>query len=99
LYNVVDGTISVPPFTGDTSNCTPLHVTVLIALITGVGFTYTTKVKESYTVQLGTNGITVYVADRVTFVPFDNLPEINVNPLPAAPPVKRTLLYLGVSHE
>ena len=40
----ISGTITDPPFTGDTANGTPLHVTVLNGIITGVGLTYTVNV-------------------------------------------------------
>jgi hypothetical protein len=43
-YLVLAGTITEPPFTGETVNGTPLHVTVLNGLITGVGLTYTVNV-------------------------------------------------------
>jgi hypothetical protein len=43
-YLALAGTITVPPFTGDTTKGIPLHVTVLNGLITGVGLTYTVNV-------------------------------------------------------
>ena len=45
-YRVVAGTITLPPFTGVISNGNPLQIIVLYAVITGVGFTYTVKVKD-----------------------------------------------------
>jgi hypothetical protein len=54
------GTITDPPFTGDTANETLLHVTVLKGLITGVGLTYTVNVNEEKVVpQFGILGTTV----------------------------------------
>jgi hypothetical protein len=45
LYKVLAGTIPSTSLVGVTTNCTPLHVTVLIAVISGVGFNVTVTVK------------------------------------------------------
>ena len=47
LYKVPTGTIPLVPFVGVTVNVTPLHVTVLIAVITAVGFNVTVNVKAA----------------------------------------------------
>jgi hypothetical protein len=46
LYCVLTGTIPFAPSVGVALNITPLHVTVLTGLITGVGLTYTVNVNE-----------------------------------------------------
>jgi hypothetical protein len=64
------------PTAGDTSKPTPLHVTAVNWPISGVGFTYTTKVKLSYAVQFGTEGVTIYVVDCVILDVLRNLPNM-----------------------
>ena len=44
LYSVPSGTIPLIPFVGDTTNKSPLHETLLIAVISAVGLTVTTTV-------------------------------------------------------
>ncbi len=58
LYVVPDGTIPFVPFVGTNVKLTPLQVTVLIALITAVGFTVTVTVNTD-PVQLPVIGVTV----------------------------------------
>jgi hypothetical protein len=45
LYLVNNGTIPFVPSVGVTTNATPLHVTVVIAVTSGVGFNVTVTVK------------------------------------------------------
>jgi hypothetical protein len=49
LYLVSAGTIPLVPFVGVTTNGTPLQVTVLIAVTSGVGFSVTISVKDAPT--------------------------------------------------
>jgi hypothetical protein len=83
LYNVFAGTIPFLILVGLTSNDAPLHIVVLISVITAFGFTYTTTVNVAPT-QLpgaGAVGVTVYTAVRVVFVLLVKLPVTN-KPLP-----------------
>ena len=76
LYNVLAGTIPFLILVGLTSNDAPLHIVVLISVITAFGFTYTTTVNVAPT-QLpgaGAVGVTVYTAVRVVFVLFVKVP-------------------------
>ena len=85
---------------GVTTNATPLHVTVLIALINGKGFTVITTVKLLPTQPLLV-GCKVYVTDNEPFVVFVNVPTIvetepvnNVLVTPDADPTALTRLYI-----
>jgi hypothetical protein len=60
LYKLLIGTIPLVWFVGVTTNGTPLHVTVVIAFTSGVGFSVTITVNAAPT-QLPDFGITVYV--------------------------------------
>jgi hypothetical protein len=83
VYNVFAGTIPFLIFVGLTSNDAPLHIVVLISVITAFGFTNTTTVNVAPT-QLpgaGAVGVTVYTAVRVVFVLLVKLPVTN-KPLP-----------------
>jgi hypothetical protein len=77
VYFVANGTIPSLSFSGVTLNVTPLHVTVVKATISGVGFTYTVTVNILPT-QVPDFGITLYVAVNIAFVRFNNLPVIMV---------------------
>jgi hypothetical protein len=44
LYKVPSGTMPFNPFVGDTTNKSPLHETLLIAVISAVGLTVTNTV-------------------------------------------------------
>jgi hypothetical protein len=59
LNNVFAGTIPSTSFVGVTTNCTPLHVTVVIAAISGVGFNVTVTVNGVSSPQLTEVGITL----------------------------------------
>ena len=75
------------PFVGVTTKGTPLQVTVLIAVTSGVGFKVTTSVKAAPT-QLPEVGVTLYVTVWVLFVLFNNDPVTIVGLFVAdAPPV------------
>ena len=56
----------------------PLHTTVDIALISGVGFTNTVTVNALLGPQLSVVGITVYTAVLTVLVPLRNVPKILV---------------------
>ena len=58
LYNVPAGTIPLVRFVGVTLKITPLQVTVVIAVITAVGFKVTVTVKLD-PVQTPVNGVTI----------------------------------------
>jgi hypothetical protein len=60
VYRVAIGTIPLAPLFGVTTNATPLHVTVVIAVTSGVGFKVTITVNTA-PVQLPDNGVTLYV--------------------------------------
>ena len=74
VYKVDCGTIPLVLFTGDTTNGTPLHTTLLIALTSGVGFSVTITVNAA-PVQLPDNGVTLYVTVWVVFVRLLNKPN------------------------
>ena len=59
LYNVPAGTIPLVRLVGVTLKITPLHVTVVIAVITAVGFRVTVTVKVALTPQLSVVGVTI----------------------------------------
>ena len=58
LYNVPAGTMPLVPFVGVTAKNTPLHTTVVIAVITAAGFTFTVTVNIA-PVQLPETGVTM----------------------------------------
>jgi hypothetical protein len=88
LYKLPSGTIPLVWFVGVTTNGTPLHVTVLIAVTSGVGFNVTVNVKFAPTQPAAVLGVTVYVTVCVSFVRFSRLPNIVVTLFVAdAPPV------------
>jgi len=58
VYLVAIGTIPFVPSVGVTTNATPLHVTAVIALTSGVGFNVTITVNAA-PVQLPDNGVTL----------------------------------------
>jgi hypothetical protein len=55
---VPDGTTPLVILTGDTLNATPLHITAVIDVMAGFGFTVTTT-EKSAPVQLPEEGVTV----------------------------------------
>ena len=63
LYVVNCGTMPLVLLTGEETNRTPLQVTVLIGLTSGVGFTNTVTVNIAPS-QLPDFGVTLYVAVR-----------------------------------
>jgi hypothetical protein len=84
---VAIGTIPLAPLFGVTTNGTPLHVTVVIAVTSGVGFKVTITVNTA-PVQLPDNGVTLYVTVWVVFVRLLNNPNTVVGLFVAdAPPV------------
>jgi hypothetical protein len=87
VYLVNSGTIPLAGFDGVTVNGIPLHVTVVIALTSGVGFNVTITVNAAPT-QLPDNGVTLYVTVWVVFVRLLNVPNTVVGLFVAdAPPV------------
>jgi hypothetical protein len=87
VYLVAIGTIPLAPLFGVTTNGTPLHVTVVIAVTSGVGFNVTITVNAA-PVQLPDNGVTLYVTVWVVFVRLLNNPNTVVGLFVAdAPPV------------
>jgi hypothetical protein len=87
VYLVNSGTIPFVGFVGVTTNGTPLHVTVVIAVTSGVGFNVTITVNAA-PVQLPDNGTTLYVTVCVVFVRLLNNPNTVVGLFVAdAPPV------------
>jgi hypothetical protein len=88
LYNVLAGTIPSTSFVGVTLNGTPLHVTVVIELTSGVGFNVTVTVKFAPIQPDAVLGVTIYVTVCVSFVRLLNKPLIIVILFVAdAPPV------------
>ena len=53
------GTIPLTKLAGDTSNVNPLQTTVVIAVISGVGFTNTVTVNGLLASQYSETGVTV----------------------------------------
>ncbi len=94
LYNVPIGTIPLVKFVGDETNSAPLQTTVVIAVISGVGFTNTVTVNILPS-QLPAFGITSYVAVRTTFVLFHNKPDIVVSTFSADTPPVIVPEYVG----
>jgi hypothetical protein len=78
LYKLAIGTMPLVPFDGVTTNGTPLHVTVLIAVTSGVGFNVTVNVKFAPTQLAAVLGVIIYVTVCVSFVRFSRLPNIVV---------------------
>ena len=74
-YVVPAGTIPFVPFTGVTLKNNPLHVVLVIALITADGFTFTVN-ENTAPVQLPDNGVTRYVAVLVILVVLPKIPLI-----------------------
>jgi hypothetical protein len=60
VYLVAIGTIPFVTLVGVTTNATPLQVTVVIAVTSGVGFNVTITVNAA-PVQLPDRGVTLYV--------------------------------------
>ena len=58
LYRVPVGTMPLVPFVGVTVNDTPLQLTVVIGVITAVGFRLTVKLNEP-PIQLPVTGVTI----------------------------------------
>jgi hypothetical protein len=88
LNELLSGTIPFAPFVGVTTNGTPLHVTVVIIVISAVGGNVTVNVKFVPTQPAAVLGVTVYVTVCVSFVRFSRLPNIVVTLFVAdAPPV------------
>jgi len=88
LYKVFAGTIPSISFVGVTVNGTPLHVTVLIALTSGVGFNVTVTVKFVPTQPAAVLGVTIYVTVCVSFVRLLNNPNtVVIFSVADAPPV------------
>jgi hypothetical protein len=84
---VAIGTIPFVTFVGVTTNGTPLHVTVVMAVTSGVGFSVTITVNAAPT-QLPDCGITVYVTVCVVFVRLLKEPNTEARLFVAdAPPV------------
>ena len=86
LYTIPDGTIPFVPLIGLTVKATPLQLTELIAVITGVGLIVTVNTNDA-PVHAPDTGVTVYVAICAIFVGFVRLPVISIAPVPLMPPV------------
>jgi hypothetical protein len=87
LYKLLIGTMPFVTLVGVTTNATPLHVTVVIAVTSGVGFNVTITVNAA-PVQLPDNGVTLYVTVWVVFVRLLNVPNTVARLFVAdAPPV------------
>jgi hypothetical protein len=87
VYLVNSGTIPFVEFVGVTTNGTPLQVTVVIAVTSGVGFNVIITVNAA-PVQLPDNGVTLYVTVWVVFVRLLSRPNTVVGLFVAdAPPV------------
>jgi hypothetical protein len=69
LYEISTGTIPLVRLVGETTNVPPLHITVLIAVISGFGFTNTVNVNGLLGHDGVVVGITVNVAVCKLFVP------------------------------
>jgi len=78
LYKLAFGTIPFVPSVGVTTNAKPLHVTVVIALTSGVGFKVTVNVKFAPTQPAAVLGLTIYVTVCVSFVRLLSVPNIVV---------------------
>ena len=88
------GTIPLVTLVGVTTNPTPLHVTVVIAATSGVGFSVTITVNVAPT-QAPDVGVTRYVTVCVVFVLLLNKPYTVVGlPVTLAPPVT-VPVYVG----
>jgi hypothetical protein len=75
-------------FDGVTTNATPLHVTVVIVIISAVGGTVTVNVKFVPTQPAAVLGVTIYVAVCVVFCVLRSVPNTLFTTLvPLAPPV------------
>jgi hypothetical protein len=59
LYKLPSGTIPFVGFVGVTTNGTPLHVTVVIVVISAVGGTVTVTVNGAPSPQLAMLGVTI----------------------------------------
>ena len=97
LYNVPAGTIPFVLFVGVILNPTPLQLTVVIAVITGVGLIVTVTVNAA-PVQFPVTGVTIYVAICAMFVGFVKLPLMLIAFValipPVSPPVTPGILQL-----
>ena len=95
LYVLPSGTIPFVWFVGVTTNATPLHVTVVIVLISAVGGTVTVTVKFAPKQLEPVLGVTIYVAVWVVFCVLRSVPNILFTTfVPLAPPVI-VALYVG----
>ena len=96
--NVVPaGTIPLATFVGVTLNVTPLHVTLLIAVIAGVGLIFTVTLNTN-PVQLPVIGVTKYVAVLTLFVVLASVPlMLTCGVICDSPPVKPA--PVGADHE
>jgi hypothetical protein len=59
LYKLLIGTMPFVTLVGVTTNATPLHVTVVIAVTSGVGFNVTVKVKLAPVQPEAVLGVTI----------------------------------------
>jgi hypothetical protein len=59
LYKLLFGTMPFVSLVGVTTNATPLHVTVVIAVTSGVGFNVTVKVKLAPVQPEAVLGVTI----------------------------------------
>ena len=88
LYVVPDGIMVLGgALAGVIVNVLPLQIVAVCEGTTGVGFTVTVMVKLLPGQGILVVGVTVYVAVCGIFVGFISVPDMEVCPLPAAPPV------------
>jgi hypothetical protein len=88
LYTLPSGTMPFVRLVGVTTNATPLHVTVVIVLISAVGGKVTVNVKFVPTQLAAVLGVITYVTVCVSFVRLSNDPyTVVILLLMVAPPV------------
>jgi hypothetical protein len=97
VYLVAIGTIPLAPLFGVTTNGTPLHVTVVIAVTSGVGLSVTITVNAA-PVQLPDNGVTLYVTVWVVFVRLLNKPNTVSGLFVADAPPVTVPVNVGILH-
>ena len=76
LYVLPSGTMPFVILVGVTTNGTPLHVTVVMVVISAVGGKVTVSVKFAPIQPAAVLGVTIYVTVCVVFVRFSRLPNI-----------------------
>jgi len=85
-------------FDGVTTNATPLHVTVVIVVISAVGGTVTVTVNGAPSPQLAMLGVTIYVAVCTVFCVLRSVPNTLVCPAAALAPPVIVAVNVGMFH-